>query len=288
MTTTTDCCWCWLLRWFEIIILQWTYTQNLKPLHQMPCHTSSSLHSSFHPSILFNDSWCCNTLIMQGCCVTPAVCCCYLLFMKLGNGSCRKVVMSLSKVMWLPSLLGCPFIFIFIHPYYGLWWCIIVDAYSPLLLILYIAPAPTPGTTTFLSLFLLPAPSGLVVVVVLVVVIVMIHKTMLMCGDDFQSQWYSNTPTRFLLPQTCDDDDECWWFTLRLSPNLPCQKLLRKLITMKEMTPPLTTWNCLLLGATATNSLSLFTIMMRLPTPATSCSPTIFVLIHIMAYSVVS
>lgn len=131
----------------------------------MPCHTSSSLHSSFHPSILFNDSWCCTALIMQGCCVTPAVCCCYLLFIKLVNGSCRKVVTSLShlhlwlKVMWLPSLLGCSLSsssFIHIMGYDGVSLLMLTLPYSSYsTLHQHPHPAPPPSCHYFCSLLLL-------------------------------------------------------------------------------------------------------------------------------------
>lgn len=97
----------------------------------------------------------------------------------------------------------------------------------------------------------------------------MLPATSSLC-DDLQSHWYE-TPLCFLLPQT-HDDDECWWFALKLSLNSFCQKLVVKLITMTKrwLLPPHDVACC----CHCHKLIVLIHTVMRLLTPATSlCIP---------------
>lgn len=123
---------------FFILHLSWTTIHKIwkLTLHQLP-HPSSSLHSS----IPFNDSWCCTALIMQGCvlCVT-AVCCCYLLFMKLwiyGWNKCDCLPCAVpsswvhSSILWALVYHWCLLLLLLLssshHMYY---WCLLTPPAS--------------------------------------------------------------------------------------------------------------------------------------------------------------
>ena len=58
---------------------------------------------------------------------------------------------------------------------------------------------------------------------------------------------------------------------MRLSPNSPCQKLLQKLITMKEMTPPLTSHHMELPGAAGCHCHKLIVLIHNYDESPNSC-----------------